>query len=123
MIYYQKFITRTDLRSNPKFLFVFGDNFEGWGYGGQASECRGEDNAVGIPTKVSPTKCLNDNRFEEWEARVDPLFKKLFTKDKLIVWPTDCIGTGLARLEVKAPLIWKELQLKIDKLKEYHEVL
>ena len=35
-------------------VFVFGDNMERCGFGGQAAAMRGEPNAVGVPTKWAP---------------------------------------------------------------------
>ena len=48
-------ITRKDLQSHPETLFVFGDNEARVGMGGQAKECRGERNAVGVATKRGPS--------------------------------------------------------------------
>ena len=54
MIIYQKFIYRSDLKANPSVLYLFGDNLQRVGLGGQAKEMRGEPNAVGIATKKAP---------------------------------------------------------------------
>lgn len=48
-------VTRADVRANPDKIFIFGDNLAGRGFGGQAKEMRGEENAVGVPTKKLPT--------------------------------------------------------------------
>ncbi|MEC7290450.1 MAG: hypothetical protein VXW22_10215, partial [Pseudomonadota bacterium] len=47
-------IYRQDLRANPGTIYVFGDNTERVGLGGQAKEMRGEPNARGIATLWSP---------------------------------------------------------------------
>jgi len=47
----EKHITRQMLRAEPGTLWVFGDNLQRKGLGGQAKEMRGEPNAIGIPTK------------------------------------------------------------------------
>ncbi len=42
------YITREIVRDNPKKIFVFGDNDERDGFGGQAGQMRGEKNSIGI---------------------------------------------------------------------------
>jgi hypothetical protein len=121
-IEYQKWITRQDLQANPQKLYVFGDNFSEAGYGGQAREMRGEPNAVGIPTKVSPRLYLNDGWFydclHKWAVKFEYLCKAV-ESDCIIVFPADGIGTGLADLENKAPRCWKLLQLFMEDLEAY----
>lgn len=53
---YRRFITRQNLRAAPDTLFVFGDNLERRGLGGQAAEMRDEPSAVGVPTKHQPSR-------------------------------------------------------------------
>ena len=48
-------ISRAYVRANRDKLFLFGDNLERRGFGGQAAAMRGEPNAVGIPTKKKPS--------------------------------------------------------------------
>lgn len=47
-----KRFTRADLQAHPARLYVFGDNFQQRGLGGQTKECRGEPNAIGILTQA-----------------------------------------------------------------------
>jgi hypothetical protein len=71
MIIKWKRIYREDLRNNPDFMFLFGDNLQRTGLGGQAKEMRGEFNAIGIATKKSPS--LSDDAFftdEEYVTNV-----------------------------------------------------
>ena len=118
MIEYRKNITRAMLKAERDTLFVFGDNFQEVGLGGQAKEMRGEPNAVGIPTKRKPTMTasafLSDADSMEWAERADVALRRLFDHRGLIVWPLYGIGTGRARLYTKAPRIAKA----IDKLQE-----
>lgn len=98
------------MREEPNTLFVFGDNLERVGFGGQAKEMRGEPNAIGLPTKRSPSKFMCD---------MDVYRVKRITRDDintlkwhlegggLVVWPKDGIGTGLANLHWHAPLVEK----------------
>lgn len=114
MIEYRKFITRDMLRKEPEKLFVFGDNLERRGMGGQAREMRGEPNAVGIPTKKKPKNTsdayFNDEDIIDWiTSSIDDILR-LMTHEGVIVWPRDGIGTGLAKLEEKAPIILERIK-------------
>ena len=113
-ILFQKVITRDDLRANTQCLYLFGDNLENRGLGGQAAEMRGEPNAVGIPTKYSPSIYLNDHHhFELVRLAYISKFSTLMAAKRdgrIIVIPADGLGTGLAKLETKAPRIWGMLQ-------------
>lgn len=114
MIEYRDYIKRAMLKAEPEKLFVFGDNFARMGFGGQAKEMRGEPNAVGIPTKRNPTMLkgafLRDEDIGEWYRKVGPDIVRLLDEGIIIVWPTAGIGTGLARLEETAPLIFKKIE-------------
>ena len=70
-----RFITRDYVRANRDKLFLFGDNLEQRGLGGQAAAMRGEPNAIGIPTKKSPSyradAFFSDDEFEQNKAAVD----------------------------------------------------
>lgn len=116
-------IYRADLRAKPSHLFVFGDNLSGTGYGGQARQCRGEPNAVGIPTKVAPSMAPGAFLTDAHLDTVRPLYQAAFRRLDLhlqtggiVIWPADGIGTGLARLEASAPLVWAYLQSCIREL-------
>lgn len=114
MIEYQNYITRAMLRAEPEKLFVFGDNFQHRGFGGQAKEMRGEPNAVGIPTKTEPTMkpqaFLSNDMSEVWGVFCGKEIAKLLTFSGTIVWPSAGIGTGLAQLPSKAPKIWQAIE-------------
>ena len=113
MIEYRKFITRQMIRNEPDKLFVFGDNLQRKGLGGQAKEMRGEPNAVGIPTKWAPSMdedaFLTDNDLGIWTHCSCNDSARLLVHHAnggIIVWPEDGIGTGLAQLPQRSPLIW-----------------
>jgi hypothetical protein len=117
MIYYLPRITREIVREYPDRLFVFGDNVARQGMGGQAKEMRGEPNAVGIPTKWTPTRdkkaYFYDDQLDAIMDIVYPDFHKLYLhirKGKHVVWPKDGIGTGLAQLPTRAPEVWNFLE-------------
>lgn len=113
LLRYEHFITREMVQKNPDTLFVFGDNLERRGLGGQAAAMRGEHNAVGIPTKKSPgmreEDFFTDNDFEAVRIAILAPFGDLFmhiAEEGKVVWPRDGIGTGLAQLNIRAPKIW-----------------
>lgn len=112
-------ITRDMVRKNTHKTFVFGDNFEEWGLGGQAKEMRGEDNAFGIPTKLSPKKYLSDDNYDlclwKW-TKCFLVLRSLLHQNKIIVWPRAGIGIGRAKLSTSAPRCF-------DLLQEFHENL
>jgi hypothetical protein len=109
-IVYQKWITRADLRANPDKFYVFGDNVQRKGYGGQAKEMRGEPNAVGVATKWAPTMD-EASFFQDNSACLMMISRELMQVDNLllagktVVVPEDGIGTGLSQLPQRAPKI------------------
>lgn len=116
---------RTDLRNWYNSLFVFGDNMAERGLGGQARECRGEPNAIGIPTKwqpsMTPDSFFDDDDLETVKPTIDGAFLELaghLRKDGTVVWPEDGVGTGLAKLEKKAPAIFKYIQDSLEQLEK-----
>lgn len=101
-------IVRQDLRERPEWFFVFGDNVQRRGLGGQAKEMRGEPNAIGVATKwspsMSPSAFFDDTRECKWIVEADLAKVKLkLDAGKVVIVPTDGIGTGLSRLPQVAP--------------------
>ena len=117
-----KFIARKDLKANPNKVYLFGDNIQEKGYGGQAKEMRGEANAIGIPTKKAPNMrsdaFFTDSEFNENKNAIDKAFNKI-PDDKEVVIPESGIGTGLADLKNKAPKTFKYIQSKLSLLKSH----
>lgn len=115
------FITRQMLRDEPNKLFVFGDNFMGKGLRGLAAECRGEPNAVGIPTKRKPggddQSYLYDEDLDEWRAKASVRLDRLIKYAGVIVWPLNNIGTTYAMLNITSPAIKREIDYFREKLK------
>jgi hypothetical protein len=110
----QRRILRHDLRNNPDRIYVFGDNMAGCGFGGQARVCRGEPNAVGVPTKHFPnndiTSFFCDADFDKVRPRIDEAFSTLRQHLEcacIVIIPADGLGTGRAQLETRAPTIYK----------------
>lgn len=123
MLLFVERYAREDARSNPLTLFVFGDNIEQTGFGGQAKELRGEPNAVGIPTKWAPRKedaaYFSDEDLPKVAHLIDGAFRRLHVHleaGRDVVWPADGVGSGLAKLPDKAPKIYEYIQNKLDEL-------
>ncbi len=122
-LYIKKRITRAHVKQNLETIFLFGDNMQRTGFGGQAAEMRGEPNSLGIPTKWSPytgdKAYFCDDDLVKVQKYVD------FPFDVAIAWlkagrdvciPTDGFGTGLAKLEEKAPVINSYVNLCMGQL-------
>lgn len=118
----QSRIYRADLQANPKVLYIFGDNEERFGLGGQAGEMRGEPNAHGIATLVAPALYWNDTGDERQCRVLDSDFGLVFEALKAgrtVVFPLDGIGTGIAALEKKAPVTFAYLLSLVEEMQEF----
>jgi len=117
-------IYRVDLKNNPNVLYLFGDNLARTGFGGQAAEMRGEPNAHGFATKVSPGHNVEDLVFDGNILHKAVIDAELFSLKKrldecawdAVVWPLDGIGTGLAAMQDNAPILLKYLTDQIFNL-------
>jgi hypothetical protein len=118
-------ITRELVRSEPRTLFVFGDNMERRGYGGQAAAMRGEPNAIGIPTKWRPSRRHDDYfRDADWhnpavQQAITGAFRRIaavLAEGRDVVIPADGLGTGLAQLPQRAPRIHAYIERSIADL-------
>lgn len=115
-VLFQKRIYRDDLKDNPNTLYLFGDNLEGVGMGGQAREMRGELNAVGIPTKNKPTMeddaFFTDDKamdyFAIWAVKIEPVVLHL-VKSGTVVIPKDGLGTGYSEMPERCPTAYMHL--------------
>lgn len=130
LVFRQKMIYREDLKSNPTILYIFGDNLERQGFGGQAREMRGEPNAFGIATKRSISHNYPDDYFFDHQDDVIPILTKEFVKlgkhlmnidiynyDAVII-PMDGIGTGLSRMPELAPKALKFIDKQFKLLED-----
>lgn len=117
---FQSRIYRKDLQANPQCLYVFGDNEDRWGLGGQAKEMRNEPNAIGVATLKSPGEFWNEDGVARQCAVLDKDFVPVFQAlrdGKIVVFPLDGIGTGLADLKHQSPTTFAYLQTKIEQMK------
>jgi hypothetical protein len=122
MLIFQKLIFRMDLQLNPDVLYVFGDNMQRIGFGGQAKEMRGEPNAVGLPTKLSPGQYFSNNDLNRLKIENKNNVSRLISHLRsggVVVWPADGIGTGLADLKNKAPKIMDYYDNLLESLRTY----
>lgn len=127
MIEFRKFISREMMDQERNVLFVFGDNLQRRGFGGQAREMRNakHGNSVGIPTKRFPARheeaYFRPGDLDLWkEASIrdwDRLIKHIKNGGK-VVWPEAGIGTDRADLEARCPEIFEAIQLGLDTLIE-----
>lgn len=121
----QEIIMRSDVRKNRNTVFVFGDNMTRNGLGGQAAAMRGEYNAIGVPTKWRPGRSAGDYfKDSDWDyiglrISIESAFatmRRYLESGFNVVIPTDGLGTGLAELPVRAPVIHAEIERQIAAL-------
>ena len=101
-------ITPSYVRSHSNTLFVFGDNDQRKGKGGQAV-IRDEPNAIGLRTKKAPSTSASayyvDAEYQENISKMKSDFEEISRRsvdyDKVYFIPG--IGEGLAKLKEKAP--------------------
>lgn len=127
MIIFQQMISRQDLKNNPQVLYVFGDNDQRTGLGGQAKSMRGEPNAVGIRTKKLPSNQVgsfySDDNYLENIGKIDEDFdviERHLQSNGIVVIPASGIGTGLADLPNKAPNTYAYIRQKVINLMTIH---
>lgn len=114
--------TRDDCKDNRRYLFVYGDNLMRSGCKGQA-RLRGERNAMGIVTKKKPnmkeTSFYSDADYNDATRQLDldveAIHREMNSGDFThLVIPSDCWGTGLAELNVRAPQIYDAVEEVYD---------
>lgn len=98
--------SREQIMEDPTTLYVFGDNLERTGYGGQAAAARDCPNAIGIPTLFAPGKPAQPEWISLFRAvaatELQTLYLHLMSGGD-IVWPGDGVGTGIADLQSHCP--------------------
>ncbi len=118
-------ITRAMLKAEPDTLFLFGDNDDRRGLGGQAASMRGESNAVGVRTKAHPTTASDafwsDSQLAENKRKIDEDLKRAFEHNGKVVIPSAGLGSGLARLDVTAPQTFAYLESRLKALEAKSE--
>ena len=125
----KKFITREFIQKNRNFLFLYGDNLDRVGFGGQALEMRGEWNSIGIATKRSIHHSFPNDYFFDTDYDTIPILcrefdyvKQFLQRNKRdlginrIIVPEDGLGTGLSKLPEYAPKALEFIELRIKLL-------
>ena len=124
----QKMIYRVDLQANRHILYLFGDNLDRQGMGGQAGEMRDEPNGFGIATKRSISHNYPDDFFFDNQPDTISLIDKEFERleqhimmadYEAIIIPMDGLGTGLSRMPELAPKALAHLDKLLDGLGAY----
>lgn len=105
-------ITGDEIRKSENTIYVFGDNLEQWGEGGQALVARRfvkKRKAMGIPTKRSPktsvSACFSDqdDEIKAVKQAFREIVKQIKKGKKIIFFPG--IGEGRADLKNRSPII------------------
>lgn len=103
------FWTIDDVKNNPSKIFIYGDNDERSGKGGQAI-IRDLPNTLGIRTKKKPSNrsgsYWTDKEFEENSVKIIEdisIIKVELMFGKTIVFSKGGYGTGLSKLKENAP--------------------
>ena len=107
-------LTKAVVLANPNVLFAFDDNLKKVGFAGQAIECRGCVNTVGIPTKLSPTEYLFDSDVDRVKIPIINSFSRLrqhLRAGNDIAWPKDGVGRdNVSRLYITGPRILEAIE-------------
>ena len=108
-IIFVDWITRSMVQSKPEARFIFGDNLERFGLGGQAASMRGEPNALGVATKRAPGSSDADffsDIYSDEHAAIDADIDRVaaaLAEGRDVYVPYDGLGTGLSELPTRAP--------------------
>lgn len=117
---YSGLYSRELCRLLPDYVFLFGDNLIGRGFGGQAV-IRHEPNAFGVPTKFHPSNAAYDFFYDGQPtpiatigAKLKMIENKLTAGDHFVVPITHegriSLGCGLAQLPQRAPHLYGLLE-------------
>ena len=106
--------------AHPDKIFLFGDNNQRRGMGGQAKHMRGHPQAVGIRTKhapsMHPSAMWTDDTYDDNVRMINEDIQQAKSHNKQIVIPSAGIGTGLAKLNQNAPRTFAYLQEQLQAL-------
>ena len=114
MFRFEEILTVELCKNNPNSIIVFGDNLIGKGKKGQAI-IRDCSNSYGVPTKRLPSMkegsffSDQESEYNLVKERLSNLWKE-HKAGKVIILPTNKIGSGLADLQNKSPKIYKMIE-------------
>lgn len=111
-IEYTNDLTVRKCREFPGYVFIYGDNLAGYGTAGQAC-IRKEPNTFGIPTKRYPSMEAG-SFFTDRDCERQHVLKSLrelysLGKQRTIVFPSNGIGTGMAKMPEMSPMLFAEM--------------
>jgi hypothetical protein len=120
-----RWMDRDMAQSHPNAVFLYGDNMARTGRGGQAKYLRDEPNALGVPTKWRPSRndpdYFTNDTFSN--TRVMEAISKAFDEaeaalkaGKDVYMSEGGIGTGLAELPTRAPLLFHYIEERLTDL-------
>lgn len=97
----------TDIFMDTKSLYIFGDNLERIGRGGQAC-IRPCPNALGIATKKSPNEFMHDEEFQKNQMSIDVDIMNIMKAVEnvgytSITFPKSGFGWGRADIQNQCP--------------------
>lgn len=124
IIVWKGFWTVEDVLQRPRWLFIFGDNDEQQGCGGQAviRHCK---NVVGVPTKRSPgwhdEDFYTDDDYEAQCEKIQSAITRVIERSAeydRVVFPGGGLGTGLADLARRAPRTMDFLNEQVLRLRD-----
>jgi len=114
-------ITKEIIENSINTIYIFGDNLQHRGLGGQAKICRpfvDKGKAIGIPTKRSPTmydSAFFSDKIDEAKAinkAIDEISEKYREGYKIVFLPN--IGKGYAQMPHRSPILYKLLNEYIN---------
>ncbi|MBQ9391932.1 MAG: hypothetical protein IJU02_07055 [Lachnospiraceae bacterium] len=122
--YTSNFWTREQVEQDTGRVYLFGDNTEDrlTGYIPTSTQAviRGLPNAIGIDTKknrgTSESSYFTNADLPLFITQVEEALMKAINSGKIIVIPSDGIGTGKAQLAQRAPELYNYLQRRLAQL-------
>lgn len=100
-----RMLSEENCKTNPNYLYIFGDNTQREGKGGQAI-IRDCENSMGIATKSSIEIFFSDdnmnNNIDIIGKDIDAI-KEAAGKYEMIVFPENGLGTGRANMQLHCP--------------------
>ena len=114
-----KRFSREHCRTNPTTLFIFGDNLQRYGEGGQAI-IRRQTNTIGLATKKKPENSeesyFTDIEYEENCKIIEEDIQRIkeYSKDyKSVAFAQFGLGTGLSDMPRKCPKTFCYLTIRL----------
>lgn len=115
-----RIIRRAEVKAHRERTYLFGDNALYRGLGGMARECRGELNAVGVPTKWTPRMndeaffSDNDNPWDMEQDLIESAIQRAESYGNPIVVPAG-LGRGLAQMPTRCPKLYAWMCKRLER--------